>query len=192
MRNNMQINHKARRGRTFHCCLGQCFLETDSWDGDYVQEASRGVSWEAVPQWEWGKQPWIEGKLGLMQVQLKPQSVSGPTLELGWSFWDVPNWAKGAESLYATRPHPHLTIQSLHKATALPEDTPREGLNCELSPAGIPNSWGNGYSSLEGRIQKHIHYNSVWFKAKNYGAESYNRLLIFHSLLSAPDSPLKW
>lgn len=33
----MQISHKARRGRTFHCCLRSSFLETDS-GGDCVLE----------------------------------------------------------------------------------------------------------------------------------------------------------
>ena len=50
---------------------------------------------------------------------------------------------------------------------------------------------GKGLHNLEGGIQEHTQYNSVWFKAKNEGAQSHDRLLIFHSLLNAPDSPLK-
>lgn len=38
-----------------------------------------------------------------MQVQLKPWSVSGL---VGLVLQDVPNWAKGVESLYATYPYP--------------------------------------------------------------------------------------
>lgn len=161
------MDHREEEAGLFSAAVGYV-PGNRVWDRDCAEKVSWGVCCKTVPEWEWGKQAWVMGWFGWMQVQLKPQPIPQLILELGWSF-ELSQTEQRELSLCT--PYLPLTIQWLHEAG--PFDWGQFWRVTELQTVSNWHSQrlGDREPSLEGGIQKHIDCDLVWFKARNDGAQ---------------------
>lgn len=120
-----------------------------------MEEVYWNVIFGSIPVGEWRKDHWVEGEVELWCTCGRTSVIPLGDLQLGWSFWIVPNWGK-VPGLYI----PPLTLidqwldagWQWEGGVALGKEAPMRELSWELSSANTPGSWVYLCPGLKGRI----------------------------------------